>query len=149
MRKSLAFLLALMLCLLSAVSWAEDSAILSIGDKGKTVIELHRRLRELRYIQDKKVSNLFSEKTEEAIRSFQQLNRMPETGILNQATWDALFSGTAVYHPYPTLEPLATPAPTPVPDWPERDPDGYLAGDGDEVSLRGMREPDGPGSVGI
>ena len=75
MKRALAVLLALTLCLLSAASRAEDDPwILTIGDKGKTVIELHKRLKELRYIQDKKVSNLFSEKTEEAIRSFQQLN---------------------------------------------------------------------------
>ena len=107
MKRALAVLLALTLCLLSAASRAEDDPwILTIGDKGKTVIELHKRLKELRYIQDKKVSNLFSEKTEEAIRSFQQLNGMPETGILDRATWDAIFSKEAVYHPHPTLEPL-------------------------------------------
>ena len=134
MKRALAVVLALTLCLLSAASRAEDDPwILTIGDKGKTVIELHKRLKELRYIQDKKVSNLFSEKTEEAIRSFQQLNGMPETGILDQATWDAIFSKEAVYHPHPTLEPLATPGPTPVPDWPERDPEGYLAGDGEYI----------------
>ena len=133
MKRTVTILLALVICLLSVISAAEGSAILSVGDKGKTVIELHRRLKELRYIQVRKISNLFSEKTEEAIRSFQQLNGMPETGILDQATWDAIFSDTAVYHPYPTLEPLATPGPTPVPDWPERDAEGYLAGEGEYV----------------
>ena len=33
--------------------------------------------------------------------------------------------------PRPTLVPLASPAPTPVPDWPERDPEGFLASDGE------------------
>ena len=133
MKRALAIMLALLICLLSTVSGAEDAAILSVGDKGKTVIELHRRLKELRYIQDRKITNRFTEKTEEAIRSFQQLNGMPETGILDQATWDAIFSDTAVYHPYPTLEPLATPGPTPVPDWPERDEKGFLRDAGEYV----------------
>ena len=134
MKRGLAILLALALLLLSAVSGAEeDIAVLMIGDKGNTVIELHKRLREMRYLPDKKVSNLFSEKTAEAVRSFQQLNGLPATGILDQATWDAIFSDAAVWHPHPTLEPLATPAPTPVPDWPERDPEGYLKGDGEYV----------------
>ena len=38
---------------------------------------------------------------------------------------------SAVKKPRPTMKPLATPAPTPVPDWPERDADGFLAGDGE------------------
>ena len=51
MKRTVTILLALVICLLSVISAAEGSAILSVGDKGKTVIELHRRLKELRYIQ--------------------------------------------------------------------------------------------------
>ena len=50
---------------------------------------------------------------------------------MDEATAGVLFSDAAVMKPYETLVPLATPAPTSVPDWPGRDAEGFLAGDGE------------------
>ena len=93
-KKRLALITALLLCLLCTVSTAE--ALLSVGDKGKKVVEMKRRLQELRYITEKKVTNQYTEKTEETIRVFQRLNNLPETGTVDETTWEAIFSDTAV-----------------------------------------------------
>ena len=133
MKRSMALLLALLLCLLSAAPAAGEDGILSVGDKGQDVKEIKLRLKELRYITDGTVTKKYTEKAEEAIRTFQRLNGLPETGTVDQATRDALFSDSAVKKPYPTMTPLATPAPTPAVDWPERDEDGFLKDDGEFV----------------
>ena len=133
MRRILAFLTALLLCLLSVVSAAEEDRILSVGDKGTDVLEVKQRLKELRYITDGNLTRKYTEKTEEAVRTFQRLNGLPETGTVDRATREALFSGSAVRKPYPTLAPLATPAPTPSVDWPERDEEGFLKDKGEYI----------------
>ena len=130
-KKRLALITALLLCLLCTVSTAED--LLSVGDKGKKVVEMKRRLQELRYITEKKVTNQYTEKTEETIRGFQRLNNLPETGTVDETTWEAIFSDAAVKKPYDTLPPLATPAPKSEPDWPERDGEGFLKESGEYV----------------
>lgn len=140
MRRSLSLVLALVLCLLCTVSAAEETGILSTGDKGKEVTELKQRLKELRYITDSRITNKYTEKTEKAVREFQRVNGLPETGQADQATQAALFSDTALSKPWPTLKPLAAPEPTPVPDWPVRDDEGFLK-DGDEY----VYENDGEG----
>ena len=133
MRRAISILLALLLCLLYAVSAAKRDGPLSVGDQGKDVLEVMLRLKELRYITKGVVNRRYTEKTAEAVRSFQRMNGLPETGEVDEATRDALFAETAVAMPYPTLPPLATPAPTPVPDWPARDPEGFLEGEGEYV----------------
>ena len=133
MRRSLPLITALLLCLLWAVSTAEGTGTLSVGDKGKEVTELKNRLKELRYITDSRITGKYTEKTEKAVREFQHENGLPETGQADEATRKALFSEAAVPRPRPTMKPLATPAPTPVPDWPERDPEGFLEDEGEYV----------------
>ena len=140
MRRSLPLITALLLCLLWAVSTAEGTGTLSVGDKGKEVTELKNRLKELRYITDSRITGKYTEKTEKAVREFQHENGLPETGQADEATRKALFSDAAVPRPRPTMKPLAAPAPTPVPDWPERDEEGFL-NDGDEY----VYENDGEG----
>ena len=121
MKRSLSLIMAMLLCLLCAVSAAEGTGTLSTGDKGQDVKELKLRLKELRYITDSRINNKYTEKTEKAVREFQHENGLPETGQADEATRAALFSDTAVPKPWPTMKPLAAPEPTPVPDWPERD----------------------------
>ena len=132
MKRILTLLLVLILCL-SCAGIAEEKSGISVGDRGKEVLEIKLRLKELRYISEKKVTNQYTDKTEESVRLFQKLNGLPETGIVDDATREVLFSGTAVLKPHDTLPPLATPAPTPVPDWPERDGEGFLQDEGEYV----------------
>ncbi len=133
MRRNVAFLMALLLCLLTVATAAEETRVLSVGDKGEDVLEVKQRLKDLRYITDANTTRKYTEKTADAVRTFQRLNGLPETGTVDRATRDAIFSGSAAKKPYPTLKPLATPAPTPEPDWPERDEDGFLKGDGEYI----------------
>ena len=133
MKRSLSLIMAMLLCLLCAVSAAEGTGTLSTGDKGQDVKELKLRLKELRYITDSRINNKYTEKTEKAVREFQHENGLPETGQADEATRAALFSDTAVPKPWPTLKPLAAPEPTPVPDWPERDAEGFLKDEGEYI----------------
>ena len=132
MKRYLIVLLALLLCL-SCAGAAEEAGTLSVGDKGKEVTEIKTRLKELRYITDSKLTSKYTEKTEKAVREFQRQNGLPETGKVDEATRAALFSDAAVKKPYPTLKPLNAPEPTPAPDWPERDPEGFLQEEGEYV----------------
>ena len=121
--------------LLTALSASAEDALsflpLKNGSKGQEVLELKKRLKELGYYQSGEFTKRYTEDTDEKIREFQRTNSLPVTGETDEVTWTLLFSDQALKAVKPTLPPLATPAPTPVPDWPERDPDGYLA-DGEE-----------------
>ena len=125
-----AFWLAVLL-FIGSIAAGEEAETLAVGSKGLEVLEMKQRLQELRYIENGTLTKKFTEKTAEAVREFQRCSGLPETGELDPATREALFAESAVKKPRPTMKPLATPAPTPVPDWPERDADGFLAGDGE------------------
>ena len=133
MRRFLAALTALLLCLLSVASVAEEPRVLTVGDKGDDVLEVKQRLKELRYITDANLTRKYTDKTEKAVRTFQGMNGLPETGTVDQATREVLFSESAVKKPYPTLPPLAMLASTPAADWPERDGEGFLKENGEYV----------------
>jgi len=110
--------------------YAEDSVI-TLGTKSAKVKTIKKRLQELRYLEKQKFNNEYNEKTAEAVRVFQRLNGLPETGEVDAETEKVLFSDQAVYAPWPTLEPVATTAPVKEPDWPARDEKGYLDGGGE------------------
>ena len=133
MRRSLSFLLALLLCLPCLAAAAEGSRVLAPGDKGQEVKEVKLRLQELKYLKDGSVTGKYTEQTEEAVREFQRLNGLPETGTVDEATRAALFSETAAARPWPTMKPLAEQAPKREPDWPERDREGFLPDDGEYI----------------
>jgi len=102
-----------------------------VGFKGEEVLTLKKRLYELGYFQTTSFTKTYSENTAETVRTFQQVNGLPETGEVDAATAEALFSEDALRLPHPTLAPLATPGPTPQVNWPARDEEGFLA-EGDE-----------------
>ena len=131
MKKSFLFLLILMLLPLNAIM--EGTGILRVGDSGPAVLEVKKRLQELRYIAEGSLTKKYTEKTAEAVRDFQSLNHLDSTGEVDETTRTVLFSDAAVKKPYPTLPPLSAPAPTPAPDWPGRDEEGFLIGGGEYV----------------
>ena len=135
LKRSGPLILALVLTLTVFAAGGEAEALtrtLRKGDSGDLVLEIKNRLYDLGYYtKSRKFGKQFNEQMEELIISFQERNGLEQTGEIDQATYDTLYSETAVKMPRPTLVPLATPGPAPEPDWPERDADGYLAGDGE------------------
>ena len=120
------------LCPLEAAAEAAPGVLpLKQGDKGPEVRQVKEQLKALRYTRAQKLNALYNEDCEKLVRQFQELNGLPVTGEVDEATWNRLFAGDAVKYPYPTMPPLASPEPTPVPDWPERDEEGFLAGSGE------------------
>ena len=129
MKKKLCALIALMVfCLSTALA----ESPLTVGDRSQDVLLMKRKLQELGYIEKGKLTTAFTEKTAASLRDFQRLNGLPETGTLDEISRKVLFSGEAFSKPRPTLSPLSSPAPvTEGADWPERDEQGYLAGEGE------------------
>lgn len=125
----LCFLMIIMIIQTTPV-FAENDQTYSLGSKGNAVLEINKRLKELRYLK-KGNSKQYTEATQEAIRHFQQLNGLPETGTADPETLSLLLSDQAAPAPWPTLVPLSTPAPPPVPELPAVSEEGYLEGDGE------------------
>lgn len=126
-------LLALLLCLLALPALAEALPEMSVGFTGPEVLEVKRRLYALGYFKTDEFTKQYTENTAEKISLFQQANDLAVTGVLDADTAARLFSEEARHAPRPTMRPLATPAPLPEPDWPERDEEGYLAEAGEYV----------------
>ena len=72
------------------------------GDTGERVTEVQRRLIELGYLILDEPSGEFGDYTESAVSSFPYYNDYYATGVVNEATWDGLFSDDAV--PFPDDE---------------------------------------------
>ena len=117
--------------LLVCCAGAETADVLSVGSRGDQVLEVKKQLHALRYYRTGTLTRQYTEDTAERVRKFQQINGLPETGEVDAATAAMLFSPEALKAPWPTMPPLATPAPTPIPDWPPRDAAGYLAEGGE------------------
>ncbi len=125
-------LLLLMLLLPLAGAEEEIRLPLSKGDRGDAVREAKERLYELGYYRSAEFNNQYNEDMATRVRYFQETNGLPATEELDADTTALLWSGAALPKPR-TLQPLATPAPKTEPDWPERDGEGFLAGDGEYV----------------
>ena len=67
---------------------------LGAGSTGTTVRELQATLKLLNYYNGEVTGN-YDEATVIAVYRFQKAAQLPETGIMNQATWDTLFPTTA------------------------------------------------------
>ena len=130
-KKTAGRILAAALALLLALGSLAEGVLYTEGSKGPEVRKLKERLQELRYIEDGSLTAKYTEKTTEAVKTFQERNGLIPTGEVDTETWDRLFSENAVKLPHATLKPLhagATPAP---PAWPERDEEGFLSGEGE------------------
>lgn len=67
---------------------------LRVGSTGTTVRELQATLKLLNYYNGE-VTGTYDEATVIAVYRFQKAAQLPETGVMNQATWDTLFPTTA------------------------------------------------------
>ena len=77
----------------SSVVFAFDD--LSKGSKGDNVAKLQTRMNELGYSVGK-ADGAFGSKTKKAVEEFQQNNGLEVTGTVDEATYNAVFSETAV-----------------------------------------------------
>lgn len=147
MKRYLALLMAAILLLgCIPLTLAEEAAepakvfeTLKKGSRGDEVLRMKRRLRELGYFRTDELSNQFNDSTVKALKLFQSRNGLENNGVFDEATYQALYADQAVPAttptptpaPTPTPKPAPTPRPTPVVEYPERDGEGYLVGDGE------------------
>ena len=69
------------------------------GDADPMVMDIQIRLMELEYLDGDQPTELFGEQTAEAIKRFQRIHNMTETGVADELTQSILFSQEAVaYH---------------------------------------------------
>ena len=68
---------------------------LSQGDKGAAVDQAKQRLYELKYYTTKRYGKLYDEGMQQRVASFQRINGLGATGLLDETTWSALFSKKA------------------------------------------------------
>ena len=68
---------------------------LAVGSKGDDVLEMKRRLQELRYIKDGSLTKKFTDQTQTSLSEFQRMNGLNETGVLDAETRELLFSDAA------------------------------------------------------
>lgn len=86
------------------------AAVLQYGDFGDDVLAAQELLTGLGYYHGT-CSGRFLEGTQSAVRRFQQLNNLPQTGKLDAATWLVLFSDAAIARD--GSAPYASPSPVP------------------------------------
>lgn len=87
MIRILAILLALLLAAAPAMAFESHKR----GDKGEAVKELQTRLNDLGYAVGTP-DGIFGKKSEEAVKSFQKDQGLEATGVVDEATWELLFS---------------------------------------------------------
>ena len=108
MKRIISLILALMLC------FGALAEVLQTGDTGEEVLTIQRRLAELGYTQTE-TDGTYGSGTEEAIRDFQSLNGLLETGMCDDVTKRVLLSDEAIeYSEYGDMPDLACDAAAPV-----------------------------------
>ncbi|WP_323351494.1 peptidoglycan-binding protein [Leptolyngbya sp. CCNP1308] len=104
------------------------------------VMELQRLLRQAGFLPSNFiVSGIYDQTTQNAVREFQRVNGLPVTGIVDAATWQALYRATAP--PTPLPEPSPDPSPDPTDPPPGGTSQRRVVTDGDSTSVF-----DGPGT---
>ena len=80
---------------------AEDAEIAySLGDTADEIALIQERLSELGYLESTATPDgEFGEKTETAVKGFQKVNALTETGIVDETTYNAIFSDEAIEMP--------------------------------------------------
>ncbi|TWI59816.1 C40 family peptidase [Halalkalibacter nanhaiisediminis] len=92
----------------SSATPAQSNTVIRVGSTGQAVERLQQRLRDLGYFQGT-VNGQFNETTSEAVRRFQQQQRISVDGIVGPQTWRALDSASVVAPAKPSA---LTPAPS-------------------------------------
>lgn len=85
---------------------------MSYGYTGPNVTKVQQRLRELGFFDYKKNTEGYYKNTQAAVKAFQKMNGLPQTGTVDEQTWNTLFNdpetvGASARTPRPS------PAPTP------------------------------------
>lgn len=102
----------------------DPTGFLQQGSEGPAVAELQRRLQTLGYLpSEASIDEVFGEQTEQALKDFQQRNRLTADGVAGARTLDILYSETAIAQATanaPAANPPSTveadvSAPTPAP----------------------------------
>ena len=86
---------------------------LAYGSKGANVQRIQERLKELGFFTYRKTTTGFYKNTLQAVKDFQKKNGLPQTGQVDETTWNVLFNDAEVA----TVNdaPRPTPEPTPIP----------------------------------
>ena len=83
---------------------------LSYGSTGSLVKEVQKRLKELGFFTYGKLTEGYYKNTQAAVKAFQKMNSLPQTGTVDEQTWNILFND-----PEAADSTAATPRPSPVP----------------------------------
>ena len=102
----------LAVCLHSALG--EGAPTLQYNSKGDAVIALQERLAELGYYTFN-ITGVYQERTQRAVRSFQEVHGLPITGTADAALQALIMGPYAQPRPTPVPAPTPTPKPTPAP----------------------------------
>ena len=121
--------MAMAFSVLGTFASAEEFVTMKKGSKGEMVLEMKQRLFDLGYFSTNQLSDSYTSDTISAVKKFQKANELEATGEVDEATYTLLFS-QEVECAFASLE---TPAELPEIEWPERDEEGYLAGEGEFV----------------
>lgn len=90
------------------------------GEKGEQVEQLKQRLYDLKYYTTKRYGKQYDDGTKQRVASFQRMNGLPMTGLVDETTWDVLFSDEARSA---WRAPLITDATSAVYGWPVKPKD--------------------------
>lgn len=86
---------------------------LSYGSEGKNVERVQQRLRELGYFTFYKNTSGYYKNTQAAVKEFQRLNSLKQTGSVDEMTWEILFNDPDA-NPASAATPRPSPKPTPA-----------------------------------
>ena len=88
---------------------------LAVGDTGELVLTVQQRLNLLGYLAAESVSGTFDRTTSDAVRQFQKVNGIAQSGIVDKTTYDAMFDDDAATQTtVTTLLPTTTSADIPA-----------------------------------
>ena len=68
---------------------------LTVGDSGEQVLAVQRTLASLGYLSSNKVSGTFDPATRSAVRQFQKVNLLEETGVVDEETYNRIFDANS------------------------------------------------------
>ena len=88
--------------ILSANSEEKEFSSIKRGDSGDSVVEIQKRLSDLGYLNSS-VDGKFGSGTEQAVKDFQGANSLSASGVVDESTYNILFSSGAKRHVAPIL----------------------------------------------